>query len=240
MEQVNEELPNFSIDMDFNTRSRNQQFTDDGVKQFVEKQRNQKTGRKTNLDWKKVLRFLQHEPYSEKRSLCELSPAELDNYLSHFLLLEIRKPEGEEYEPDSLTSYRISIDRFLREKGYRYSLIESREFSKHREVLKAKRKELKAKGKGRKPNAANSLSKEDRTQLYKEGYLVVRKPRDQNRVSYNDRVRKGLIADFDRIRHSDQCQVVCRVELWYRSRVKGILSHAHPENHGRETQAFDH
>ena len=179
MEQVNEELPNFSIDMDFNTRSRNQQFTDDGVKQFVEKQRNQKTGRKTNLYRKKVLRFLQHEPYSEKRSLCELSPAELDNYLSHFLLLEIRKPEGEEYEPDSLTSYRISIDRFLREKGYRYSLIESREFSKHREVLKAKRKELKAKGKGRKPNAADSLSKEDRTQLYKERYLVVRKPRDQ-------------------------------------------------------------
>ena len=35
-------------------------------------------------------------------------------------------------------------------------------------------------------------------------------------VSYNDRVRKGLIADFDRIRPSDQCQVVCRVELWYR------------------------
>ena len=43
------------------------------------------------------------------------------------------------------------------------------------------------------------------------------------RVSYNDRVRKGLIADFDRVRPADQCQVVCRVELWYRLRVKGVF-----------------
>ena len=52
---------------------------------------------------------------------------------------------------------------------------------------------------------------------------LVRKPRTKNRVSYNDRVRKGLIADFDRIKPSDQCQVVCRVELWYRSRVMGVF-----------------
>ena len=29
--------------------------------------------------------------------------------------------------------------------------------------------------------------------------------------------------DFDRIRPADQCQVVCRVELWYRLRVKGVF-----------------
>ena len=48
------------------------------------------------------------------------------------------------------------------------------------------------------------------------------------RVSYNDRVRKGLIADFDRIRPADQCQVVCRVELWYRLRVKGVFLYVTP------------
>ena len=47
-------------------------------------------------------------------------------------------------------------------------------------------------------------------------------------VSYNDRVRKGLIADFDRIRPDDQCQVVCRVELWYRLRVKGVFLYVTP------------
>lgn len=192
MEQENEELPNFSIEMDFNTCGRNQQFTDDEVKQFVEKQRNQRTVKKTNLDVKKFLRFLQDEPYSEKRSLCELSPAELDNYLSHFLL-EIRKSDGEEYEPDSLTSYRNSIDRYLREKDYRYSLVESRELSKHREILKAKRKELKGKGKGRKPNAAQSLSKEDRTQLYKEGYLGRKDPQTlQTTVWLNNTLHFGM------------------------------------------------
>ena len=34
MEQESEELPNFSIEMDFNTRGRNLQFIDDGVKQL--------------------------------------------------------------------------------------------------------------------------------------------------------------------------------------------------------------
>ena len=77
--------------MDFNKRGRNQQFTDDEVKQFVKQQRNQKTVKKTNLDVKKFLRFLQDDPYSEKRCLRKVSPAEIDNYLSHFLL-EIRKP----------------------------------------------------------------------------------------------------------------------------------------------------
>ena len=41
---------------------------------FVEKQFNHKTVKETNLDVKKFLRFLQDEPYSEKRSLCELLP----------------------------------------------------------------------------------------------------------------------------------------------------------------------
>ena len=45
----------------------------------------------------------------------------------------------------------------------------------------------------------------------------------KRRVSYNDRVRKGLIADFDRTRPADQCQLVSRVDLWYRSQVKRLF-----------------
>ena len=41
--------------------------------------------------------------------------------------------------------------------------------------------------------------------------------------SYNDRVRKGLIADFDRTRPADQCQLVSRVDLWYRLRVMRLF-----------------
>jgi len=64
--------------------------------------------------------------------------------------MEVRKADGAEYESDSLTSFRNSIQRLLTQQQYRYSLTDSREFSKHREVLKARRKELKSKGKGRK------------------------------------------------------------------------------------------
>ena len=53
-------------------------------------------------------------------------------------------------------------------------------------------------------------------------------------------MRKGLIAEFDRLRPSDQYQIVCRVELWYRLRVKGLFLHVIPEVHGNESQPFDH
>ncbi len=99
----------------------------------------------------------------------------MDNYLCHFNL-EVRKTDGGQYEPDSLTSFRNSIERHLRQQQYKHSLIESREFAKHREVLKAKRKELKGKGKGRKPNASNPLSKEDRVELFKRGFLRSHNP----------------------------------------------------------------
>ena len=58
MEEEHKELPNFSMEMDYSTGGRNQQFTDEGVKQlnFVEKQLNQKkkTAKKTNLEVPKV------------------------------------------------------------------------------------------------------------------------------------------------------------------------------------------
>jgi len=66
--------------------------------------------------------------------------------------------DGGEYEPDSLTSFRSSIQCFLTQQQYKYPLIDSREFSRHREVLKAKRKGLKSKGSGRKTNAACPLN----------------------------------------------------------------------------------
>ena len=97
------------------------------------------------------MKFFLEPPRSEERRLNDISLAELDNYLYHFIL-EIRKPDGEEYEHDSST--KKSIERHLRQQQYDFSLIENREFAKHREILKAKRKELKGKGKGCKPNAS--------------------------------------------------------------------------------------
>ena len=122
-------------------------LTDQKVDVFVEGQRNPRTVEKTKSDAGKFVKFIQEQTHSEKRRLTEIPPAELDNYLCHFIL-KIRKKDGEEYEPDSLSSFRNSIERHLRQQQYEYSLIESREFAKPREVMKVKRKELKGKGKG--------------------------------------------------------------------------------------------
>ena len=151
---INFEVENSAVNEDSSDKI---QLTDQEVDIFVEEQRNPRTVKKTNSDVSKFVKFIQEPPRLEKRSLTEIPPAELDNYLCHFIL-EIRKADGQQYEPDSLPSFRNSIERHLRQQQYDYSLIESREFSKHREVLKAKRKELKGKGKGRKPNVANLLS----------------------------------------------------------------------------------
>lgn len=63
-----------------------------------------------------------------------MQPGKLDNYLGSFLL-SIRKADGSHHEPDTLTSYNRSIDRFLREKVF--SLTDM-EFSTSRTVLTSK------------------------------------------------------------------------------------------------------
>lgn len=128
-------------------------LTDQEVDVFVEEQRNARTVKRTNSDVRKFVKFFLEPPRSEERRLNDISLAELDNYLYHFIL-EIRKPDGEEDEHHSSTSFKKSIERHLRQQQYDFSLIENREFAKHREILKAKRKELKGKGKGCKPNAS--------------------------------------------------------------------------------------
>ena len=151
---MEEENPSFNLNLEFlepqveEENEIEQCKADKEVRKFVKEQRNPKTVKKTELDYKTFLTFIQRK-YSETRSLTEIPPNILHSYLSHFIM-EVRKADGGEYEPDSLTSFRNSIQRFLTQQQYRYSLIDSREFSKHREVLKAKRKELKSKGKGRK------------------------------------------------------------------------------------------
>ena len=79
--------------------------------------------------------------------------------------MSIRKADGSEYVPDTLTSYHRSIDRFLKEKKYLYSLVNDKEFETSRAVLQSKRKELKQKGKGCNPNAA-TISEENKIKGY--------------------------------------------------------------------------
>jgi len=74
----------------------------------IKEQRNLKTVKKTDC---KTFTFIQRK-YSETRSLTEIPPNIIVGYLSHFIT-EVGKADSGEYEPDSLTNFRNSIQRLL-------------------------------------------------------------------------------------------------------------------------------
>ena len=87
-----------------------------------------------------------------------LSKDELNRLLSHFFI-EVRKLDGENYEPGSLNDFQRSIDRYLQQDcGKKWSIIRDAEFEDSRQALIAKKKQLRREeGKGRKPNKGNLL-----------------------------------------------------------------------------------
>ena len=95
---------------------------------------------------------------------------ELDNVLSKFYA-EVRKENGDEYEPDSLKVMQASIDRFLREKGYPKSILRDNEFLSSKKVLEGKARNLRRDGLGKQPNKAKSLTEEEEKILWESGHL---------------------------------------------------------------------
>ena len=69
----------------------------------------------------------------ETRNLEDILPCELNHFVGIFFV-SVRKGNGEEYEPSSLTSFQRSINRFLRENE---NLVE---LETVRQALEAKRK----------------------------------------------------------------------------------------------------
>ena len=90
--------------------------------------------------------------------------------------MEVRKDDGSEYEPDTLTSIHRGIARKLEESGYGYSLIKSDEFKMSKKVLDARRRELKQSGRGNHPNRAEALTPEHENRLWEVGQLSMSTP----------------------------------------------------------------
>ncbi|KAK3727517.1 hypothetical protein QZH41_001175 [Actinostola sp. cb2023] len=130
--------------------------------------RNKNTTKKTRSDlnifykWAKTL--------NETRTIDNIPPDELDKIISHFVV-KVCKQNGEQCEPDTLTSYFRSFDRFLREQGKSYSILLDKQFCRSREALSAKRKQLRRFGKGQRPNKALGLSEAQIQQLWQQNQL---------------------------------------------------------------------
>ena len=104
-----------------------------------------------------------------------LPPVELNKVLKQFFG-EIRKKDGKEYEPDCLRVMLGALHRHLTSVNYPGDLITGREFKDCRDVLEGKCCELRANGMGRRPNAANSLSRVEEEQLWEYGRLGANNP----------------------------------------------------------------
>ena len=84
----------------------------------------------------------------------------LDSILQHFFG-EINKKDSKDYEPSSSAAMESSIDRYLRELNYDYSILNSRFFKGSRNVLEGKTRLLREKGLGKKPNKTNILTRQE-------------------------------------------------------------------------------
>ena len=98
-----------------------------------------------------------------------LPASELDHLLCNFFM-NIRKKNGEEYEPDTISGFQRSIQRYLSEKGSSVNILKDKDFEKSRKVLSAKRKSLvQEHGKGNKPQAATALEDDEEDALFEIG-----------------------------------------------------------------------
>ena len=105
----------------------------------------------------------------------EHEPAELNRLLEKFYA-EVKNRNGEDYEPDSLRVMIAALDRHLKEKQYPLSIVKDREFHSSKQVLEGKAKLRRQAGRGKRPNKARNLTKEEDEVLWKESKFGSKTP----------------------------------------------------------------
>lgn len=139
---------------------------------FCEGQMNKNTIRKVEGCAKKFTEFIQNKiKPANFQNIESLAPELLDEYLGTFFKDMRKNEKGDEYEPDTLTSYQHAISVYLQRRDYPFNILKDDEFWISRKCLKAKRTDLKKKGKGNKPNRADSLLEEEEDRLWESGAL---------------------------------------------------------------------
>ena len=99
----------------------------------------------------------------------------LDKLLCHFFK-DVRKQTGEEYKPDTLSSFHRSIQRRFGELKLPFNILKDEVFCRSRQVLAAKRKNLVKQGKGSRPNATRELEDEEEENLFESGEFGLQDP----------------------------------------------------------------
>ena len=113
-------------------------------------------------------------------------------FLSEFIIAA-RMKKSEQYEPSSFRGILSSTDHHLTRREYGRRLLIDTEFTRLRDALKAKQKELKTQGQGNKPNATTALSEEEIEVLFEKKVLGTSSPQSLlNTVWLNNILHFGL------------------------------------------------
>ena len=104
---------------------------DCSLDEFVQFQENKNTLSKTQRDVSLFKTFLVSR--NEHREIENIDAKSLDVFIANFLL-QVRKKDGEQYEPTSLRSFVSSFDRHLTKKDYSSTIMEGKEFQKTKEA----------------------------------------------------------------------------------------------------------
>ena len=82
---------------------------------------------------------------------------------------DLMKVDGQDYKPACLRVMRSSLDRYLKEKNFPFSIISSDEFKESNKVLKRKARDLRDKGMGNRPNRSLPLTTQEQEILWQCG-----------------------------------------------------------------------
>ena len=92
------------------------QSLDSSVEEFIDGQENENTKKKTKHDVALFHEFLVLK--GETRKMDELTPQELNKFISEFLITVRKKEDNEEYEPNSFKAILASLKRHLKKKPW--------------------------------------------------------------------------------------------------------------------------
>ncbi|KAK3729210.1 hypothetical protein QZH41_002772 [Actinostola sp. cb2023] len=111
---------------------------DEMINSFLQAQKSRNTEYKTKSDMKTWKRFCQSN--EEERKMEDIPLEELNKLFCKFFI-SVRKQDGGEYEPGTLSGFQRSFQRYLQEKGSSYNILKDNEFSKSRNVYCCQEKE---------------------------------------------------------------------------------------------------
>ncbi|KAM6331627.1 uncharacterized protein KIAA1958 homolog isoform 2-T4 [Alca torda] len=154
----------------------------DGLKKWEKKRKRNVGDIKTFKDW-----LVLHCP-SETREIYNLPPEDLDNYLASFYSSAKRR-NGTDFSASSLHFYQSSIERYLKDHSYEYSVVKGLEFRASQEALKLKQQHLSQKEREGEWSILENLTDEDVENLRKKGILSKTHPQGFLHLMFTNAIR---------------------------------------------------